>query len=1162
MTTRAPIKPELYEAIQNVDVIRLSQFTDVEIRPVLPCLVRMSLCATLDTSERWTEERKRILQILSGQEVVNSLVDLLSVDFHVLDIDVKKEQQLRTKIGGQQTDSVLISQLQHGLALEFERSSAARKLRLFLSELLFIMGQMRESTRTEFYHKSSELFESEAYLEEVSDVLCIAQAELPKLLPLSEVAEALLHVSNGSWLLCRLITNVPDSFLEVCTALVKNGEKQDEGLIGGRRRSQMLKMLCEMCPGQAMTIRSLCVENCRLPGLAVSLSLQLQNSTSGDRMETDDITDNPSTDLLAFVNSMLLGNNSDARAWFSLYVRNGQKHKTNPKSSTLYKLREQLLEELIMVLPESGSILQEEQVTMASSFIRLYCALKGIASLKASDEEVKLLLRLVTCHPPPTNTGAQFVCLGLCMLLACPFLLATPDQERVAIDWIKWLVKEEAYFENTKGSSGSYGEMLLLIAIHFHSNQTSAIVELVSQTLGMKSAVKTNTLSRMKTIFTQEIFNEQVVTTHAVRVPVTANLNANMTGYLPIHCIYQLLKSRAFSKHKVQIKDWIFKQLCSSTTPIHPLLPPLINVYVNSIISPSNKSDHTNSPITQKEIMTVFQDSVLVKHSKLTGDHFRKSRSFSVDEWPQVGEYGSQFTTQILLLFYLLQYEDTRINNMKTIVSQKRQVHQYSPSLLSQIPMKYLLQKAQRDQQQYAGLFSPILRLLASHYPQLCMVEDWLEEEYTEMLTLQLSSCNVTSHNTSPDLLHHAFTEIDTNDAALVLQLNCLMQLSAEDIIPYADALTMNLPRLLTPTVPRAILDQVKHVWLKLNTVMPRRLRVMTVNALRSKEDASDQVMLSQDDLTQNPLLILRCQDAVYRSAPVLEVALRVLSAFLQASRAQLNQHIQANPVLDHTQQQAVSLEREELKGALQSAQESAVVQILLEVCLPTTLEKDSNTLLTDLREVQCVIFSHIHQMFIAEPNLAKLVHFQGYDVSLLPLTVAAIPSMHICLDFIPELLSQPHLEKQVFAVVLVSYLSLQYPLPKALDVAKLAVSVLTTQLGVLKADQRAEFFLPTLQPIVRIAKAFPPLVDDIVAFLQQLGRACESHIAVMEGHILKDNTTNPSANRETEPEISSQMTEEQKLNNKLPIYLELSQQIQRTFSDVVKTAALVPVDC
>lgn len=42
------------------------------------------------------------------------------------------------------------------------------------------------------------------------------------------------------------------------------------------------------------------------------------------------------------------------------------------------------------------------------------------------------------------------------------------------------------------------------------------------------------------------------------------------------------------------------------------------------------------------------------------------------------------------------------------------------------------------------------------------------------------------------------------------------------------------------------------------------------------------------------------------------------------------------------------------------------------------------------------------------------LYMLQGYRSELIPVTVAGIPSMHICLDFIPELLSQPQLEKQV----------------------------------------------------------------------------------------------------------------------------------------------------
>uniref|UniRef100_A0A4W5NIZ1 Uncharacterized protein n=1 Tax=Hucho hucho TaxID=62062 RepID=A0A4W5NIZ1_9TELE len=103
--------------------------------------------------------------------------------------------------------------------------------------------------------------------------------------------------------------------------------------------------------------------------------------------------------------------------------------------------------------------------------------------------------------------------------------------------------------------------MLLLVAMYFHSNQLSAIIELVCSTLGMKIAIKPSSLSKMKTIFTQEIFIEQVVTAHAVRVAVTNNLCANITGF-----------SRAFTKHKVSIKvtvDIPSSGGCSPLSPTH-----------------------------------------------------------------------------------------------------------------------------------------------------------------------------------------------------------------------------------------------------------------------------------------------------------------------------------------------------------------------------------------------------------------------------------------------------------------------------------------------------------------------------------------------------------------------------------------------------------------
>ena len=46
----------------------------------------------------------------------------------------------------------------------------------------------------------------------------------------------------------------------------------------------------------------------------------------------------------------------------------------------------------------------------------------------------------------------------------------------------------------------------------------------------------------------------QVVSSHAVSVPPTRGLNGDMKGYLPVHCIHQLIKMKNFRKYNISIK--------------------------------------------------------------------------------------------------------------------------------------------------------------------------------------------------------------------------------------------------------------------------------------------------------------------------------------------------------------------------------------------------------------------------------------------------------------------------------------------------------------------------------------------------------------------------------------------------------------------------------
>lgn len=732
------------------------------------------------------------------------------------------------------------------------------------------------------------------------------------------------------------------------------------------------------------------------------------------------------------------------------------------------------------------------------------------------------------------------------MLIACPSIISTPTLEAKGIEWVQWLIKEEAYFASNGGVSTSFGEMLLLMAIHFHSNQVTAICELVSSTLGMKFPLRQNNTTRMKQIFTQEIFTEQVVTSHAVKVPVTPKLNASIPGYLPVHCIHQLLKSRAFTKHKVPIRSWIYKQICHSTTPLHPVFPPLIEVYVNSVIAPAAKgpSEHTNKPLSEDDILRVFKNSCVGAHL----DMKRKIYSFEFEARtppePLMGTDESaiakpNITAQLLLLYYLLLYEDVRLSNMAAIMTSHRKVKSYSNDFLSELPIKYLLQQAQRNQHEFSGLFSPLLRLLITHFPHLSLVDDWIEEE-------KISPTSKSNKSISTFHVVEAFEEIDTCPSKVIKLLRLMLRKAPTEIWPLGETFIHYFRQILGSSVPRLIQDLYKQVWIRLNTVLPRRLWNMSITALMPDDMVLKKHLLSQDGSQFDPLQVLRCDERVFRCPDALAIVLRILQASLAASKCQLSRHMLDNPLLERIGQLQSENEREELKTALMASQESAAVQILLEACLETEKDRTVTGRAWALREVRGVVCSFIHHCFISEPSLAKLVHFQGYPRELLSMTVRGIPSMHICIDFIHELLGMPEMDKQIFAIDLTSHLSLQFALPKSLSVAKLCINTLSTLLTVLSSDVRVEMFRAVLPCVVRFAEAFPPLLEDCIMFLMQIGRIAESQGALGRSISLPTLSLSP-ASRIRVQSRRAQCTD------------KLVEEVRETFSNLLDDAVLKP---
>lgn len=358
------VSARAFSGMQVLNVAEMALLPPNEIRPFLPSLTRMALLSPMqDNTPEWVDTRKKILSILVGVEVVNDIVALLQVNYHEMEVEIRKEQQLRQKIGPTQQDSGQFHGLQNGVVLGFERADVSRKVRIVLSELFYLQAQIAEQNmvaaqKSEIVTKSSELFDNDIYLEEVSDIICVALAELPSILNVQDIIDTLLYVNNGCNIICWIVANMPDCFKDVTTALLTSG---DDETPDGRLRQAALSALCEMNPGQALTIRTLCVELLKMPSLALKLSLR------------------DPQDLVSFVSGLLLGNDTNVRSWIAAYVRTSQKR----KSDVLQHLRDELLKQLQMYCSmSSSSVLPEEVVVQAGSLLKLYCALRGIAGIK------------------------------------------------------------------------------------------------------------------------------------------------------------------------------------------------------------------------------------------------------------------------------------------------------------------------------------------------------------------------------------------------------------------------------------------------------------------------------------------------------------------------------------------------------------------------------------------------------------------------------------------------------------------------------------------------------------------------------------------------------------------------------------------------------------
>lgn len=150
---------------------------------------------------------------------------------------------------------------------------------------------------------------------------------------------------------------------------------------------------------------------------------------------------------------------------------------------------------------------------------------------------MEVLLHVISSHQ-----DLRVLQLGLCFVLCCEGLLKTCGRKAIHAALAALL------------ESRQVTELMLLCAIHMHTSEPAAVLELVRSTLGLKVNIATESLVALQPIFTEDILPEAALAREAPLLCVVPNLTLRSSSLVP-RCILDLLKGRLLAKQKVDISN-------------------------------------------------------------------------------------------------------------------------------------------------------------------------------------------------------------------------------------------------------------------------------------------------------------------------------------------------------------------------------------------------------------------------------------------------------------------------------------------------------------------------------------------------------------------------------------------------------------------------------
>ena len=593
-------------------------------------------------------------------------------------------------------------------------------------------------------------------------------------------------------------------------------------------------------------------------------------------------------------------------------------------------------------------------------------------------------------------------------------------------------------------AAGRIPQIFLLAAILLHTDRGRDLREYIEKILdfplGFREGPRQN-FQGFTQVLTRDILPLEACCGRALEIPHVTENTQPAVADATFHSFHTLLEQNLFAKHRVDAGSWLVPQILSGGLPVHSLFIEAISSYTTAAARHCIREEQGQEQgrwnptiISEEEARRVLgmphapmrKCRGLIPLPLSCGLPQPKKSSFvgPIETSKPVREDKRYGEgARYLVALFVLEYSEAW-TGLKGGLN-----NPYLDDFLWNIPIREILSDARSDPRCAGALTTRIAALAMSQFP----------------------------HHVNPELL-------------LIRSIGSVDE-GTKGREKERESTTTEKP--LSGNEKEEELERYTTRWLEKFTQNPWELSLEFVNSGAGRKTHR---ALTHADIITDLTAVLRAVDhRALRSPNLIRIILSILKMYRSVARKMLSE------------QEALQPQRSGEIQTFVTAQDTALIQVLLEICIENNPMLPPPQEAASLTAVRALICDFVHHLFIEDPDLITVVHTQGYNEDLVPVVVHGIPSVYLCQEFLPVLLARPDLKDKIFAIKLGVALAQEYKTEQLYNVMGLVIdSIHNFHKTPFKGDP-GHFLLNSIPFLSPLIKAFPCYKENVLSVLGDL---------------------------------------------------------------------------